>query len=112
MRAERCNTRWEVIVLHPVTVAECLVGPATIGLLDDAAAAARSSFALATVDADAPLRWAALRATTGFRLPDSIVLDTALVGGASTILTFDQRLGAEATSRAIAVPTVSTPSSE
>ena len=98
----------EVIVLHPVTLAECLVGPATIGLLDVAAAAARSSFAIAPVDADAPLRWAALRASTGLRLPDSIVLDTALVGGASTILTFDQRLGAEATSRAIAVPTLST----
>lgn len=102
----------DVIVLHPVTLAECLVGPAILGQLDDAAAAARSSFAIATVDADAPLRWAALRASTGLRLPDSIVLDTALVGGASTILTFDQWLGAEATRRAIAVPTVSTPSNE
>lgn len=102
----------EVIVLHPVTLAECLVGPAAVGLLDEAAGAVRSSFMIATVDADAPLRWAALRAATGLRLPDSIVLDTALVGGASTILTFDQRLGAEATSRAIAVPAVSPPPSD
>lgn len=89
----------EVIVLHPVTLAECLVGPATFGLLDHAAAAARSSFAIATIDADAPLRWAALRASTGLRLPDAIVLDTALVSGASTIMTFDQRLGDESGDR-------------
>ena len=98
----------EVVVLHPVTLAECLVGPATFGRIGDAAAVMRSSFTIAAVDADAPLRWAALRASTGLRLPDSIVLDTALVGGANTILTFDQRLGAEATSRSIAVPTVLT----
>ena len=50
-----------VVVLHPVTLAECLIGPASRGLLDHAAGAFRSSFEIASVDADAPLRWAAGR---------------------------------------------------
>ena len=95
----------EVVVLHPVTLAECLVGPASSGLLDEAAGAFRSAFTIATVDADAPLRWSALRAATGLRLPDSIVLDTAVVGGANAILTFDRQLAVEATGRSIACPT-------
>lgn len=94
-----------VVVLHPVTLAECLIGPASRGLLDHAAGAFRSSFEIASVDADAPLRWAALRAASGLRLPDSIVLDTALVGGAEAILTFDRQLASEALGRAIACPT-------
>jgi predicted nucleic acid-binding protein len=99
----------QVIVLHPVTLAECLVGPAMVGLSDDASTTARASFVIAAFDVDAPSRWAALRASTGLPLPDSIVLDTALVGGADAILTFDQRLAAAATSRSIDVPTASTP---
>jgi len=95
----------EVVVLHPITLAECLVGPASSGLLDEAAGSLRSAFTIATVDADAPLRWTSLRAATGLRLPDSIVLDTAVVGGASAILTFDRQLAAEATGRSIACPT-------
>lgn len=94
----------DAVVLHPVTLAECFVGPASSGLLDEVADALRSAFTIATVDADAPLRWAALRAATGLRLPDSIVLDTAVVGGASAILTFDRQLAAEATGRSIACP--------
>ena len=92
-------------MLHPVTLAECLVGPASSGLLDEAASAFRSAFTIATVDSDAPLRWAALRSATGLRLPDSIVLDTAVVGGANAILTFDRQLATEATRRSIACPT-------
>jgi predicted nucleic acid-binding protein len=80
-----------------------------VGLSDDASTTARASFVIAAFDVDAPLRWAALRASTGLPLPDSIVLDTALVGGADAILTFDQRLAAAATSRSIDVPTASTP---
>ena len=94
----------EIVVLHPVTLAECLVGPASSGLLDEAAASFRSAFTIAAMDADAPLRWAALRAATGLRLPDSIVLDTAVVGGANAILTFDRQLAVEATGRSIACP--------
>ena len=94
----------EIIILHPVTFAECLVGPAKLGRLDDAANATRAALEIVEVDADAPLRWAMLRAATSLRLPDVIVLDTALVHGATSILTFDQALAAEATARSIASP--------
>jgi predicted nucleic acid-binding protein len=91
-------------MLHPVTLAECLVGPASSGLLEEAVGAFRSAFTIATVDANAPLRWAALRAATGLRLPDAIVLDTAVVGGATAILTFDRQLAVAAADRSIACP--------
>ncbi len=94
----------EIIVLHPVTFAECLVGPARLGLLDAAATAARAAFEIVGLDDEAPLRWARLRATTTMRLPDVIVLDTAIVHAAHAILTFDQRLATEAQARSIASP--------
>jgi hypothetical protein len=47
---------------------------------------------------------AAHRAATGLRLPDSIVLDTAVVGGARAILTVDRQLATEAAGRSIACP--------
>ena len=94
----------EAIVLHPVTFAECLVGPAKLDRLDIAATAIRAAFEIVEVDADAPLRWAGLRAATSLRLPDVIVLDTALVHGATAILTFDRELAAAATTRSIASP--------
>lgn len=94
----------EVIVLHPLTLAECLVGPAQLDQLDQldsAARALRAAFQVVDVDADAPLRWARLRAETRLRLPDVIVLDTALVHGAAAILTFDTELAAAAAARSI-----------
>jgi predicted nucleic acid-binding protein len=94
----------EIIVLHPVTLAECLVGPARLGRLDAAASGARAAFEIVDVDDDAPLRWARLRAATTLRLPDVIVLDTAIFHAATAILTFDQQLAAEATGRSIASP--------
>ena len=94
----------EIIVLHPVTLAECLVGPARLSRLDTATSDARAAFEIVEIDVDAPLRWAGLRATTGLRLPDAIVLDTAIVHGASMILTFDQQLAAEARVRSIESP--------
>ena len=94
----------EIIVLHPVTLAECLLGPARLSRLDTAASDARAAFEIVEIDVDAPLRWAGLRATTGLRLPDAIVLDTAIVHGASMILTFDQQLAAEARVRSIESP--------
>ena len=94
----------DVIILHPLTFAECLVGPARLGQLDTAADAIRAAFEIVDIDVDAPLRWANLRAGTSLRLPDAIVLDTAIVHAASMILTFDQRLASEAKTRAIASP--------
>jgi len=94
----------DTIVLHPLTFAECLVGAARLGQLDAAAAAIRAAFEIVDIDIDAPLRWANLRAGTRLRLPDAIVLDTALINAATMILTFDQQLAAEANDRAIATP--------
>ncbi|MDZ7732558.1 MAG: hypothetical protein U5R31_05065 [Acidimicrobiia bacterium] len=56
------DTAVEEILLHPLTLAECLVAPARLGVLDQAAAALRAAFEVTDVDDDAPLRWAGLRA--------------------------------------------------
>lgn len=93
----------EDAVLHPVTLAECLVAPARLGRLEEAFAGLRASFDLADVDPDAPVRWARLRAETGLRLPDAIVLDTALRLHARAVATFDERLAARAAGRGIEV---------
>lgn len=94
----------EVALLHPVTMAECLVSAATLGALAEAAAALRAAYVIAEVDVDAPLRWAQLRAQAGLRLPDAIVLDTAQVNGAGAIATFDDQLARAARTRGVAVP--------
>lgn len=94
----------DVIVVHPVTLAECLVGAARLGQLDAGAAALRAAFEVADIDIDAPLRWANIRSATSLRLPDAIVLDTAIVHAARMILTFDRQLAAEARTREIDSP--------
>lgn len=94
----------DVVLLHPVTFAECLVAPARLGVLDAAATALRHAYDICDVDDDAPVRWARLRADSGLRLPDVIVLDTAIAHGATSIATFDDRLVAAAATRGIASP--------
>lgn len=93
----------EAAVLHPVTLAECLVAPARLGMLDEAADGLRAAFEVADIDRDAPVRWAQLRAETGLRLPDAIVLDTALRQHARALATFDERLAARAAEHGIEV---------
>jgi len=93
----------EDAVLHPVTLAECLVAPSRLGVLEEASAGLRASFDVVDVDPDAPLRWARLRAATGLRLPDAIVLDTALHRRARAVATFDERLAARAAGHGIEV---------
>ena len=93
----------EDALLHPVTLAECLVAPAQLGVLDDSAAVLRAAFEIPDIDHDAPVRWAALRADTGLRLPDAIVLDTALSHDARALATFDTRLATAAAARRIDV---------
>ncbi|MCY3635925.1 MAG: PIN domain-containing protein [bacterium] len=93
----------EDALLHPVTLAECLVAPAQLGVLNDAADGLRASFVVTDVDVDAPERWAALRAQTGLQLPDVIVLDTALTYNARAIATFDTRLATSASLRGLEV---------
>ena len=82
----------EQMVLPSLTFAECLVAPARMGVLDEAAEDLRAAFDIYDADQDAPLRWAALRASTRLRLPDVIVLDAALTREARGIATFDDRL--------------------
>lgn len=86
----------EDVWLHPVTLAECLVAPARLGVLPDAVLRLRAAFEVPDVERDAPVRWAALRAETGLRLPDAVVLDTALSHGARAIVTFDAKLASAA----------------
>ena len=93
----------EDAVLHPVTLAECLVAPARLGVLEEASAGLRASFDVADVDPDAPMRWARLRAETGLRLPDAIVLETALNQRARAVATFDERLAARAADHGLEV---------
>ena len=84
----------EDALLHPVTLAECLVAPARTGTADEAHALLRAAFDIDIVEVDAPLRWARLRAETRLRLPDVIVLDTAMNRHARAIATFDEQLRA------------------
>lgn len=97
------TTADQEILLHPLTLAECLVAPAKLGDLDDAARKLRAAYEIIDVDIHAPERWARLRAHAGLRLPDAIVLDAALAHGATAILTFDDNLAAAATKRNIAI---------
>ncbi|MDE0115296.1 MAG: PIN domain-containing protein [bacterium] len=89
--------------LHTVTLAECLVAPARLGVLEAASEALRSSFVIANVDDGGPERWAVLRSESGLRLPDAIVLDTALSHGARAVATFDARLAAVSFQRGLEV---------
>jgi len=93
----------EEAALHPVTLAECLIAPARLGVLEEASAGLRASFDVTDVDQDAPMRWAQLRAATGLRLPDAIVLDTALHQGARALATFDDSLAARAADHGLEV---------
>lgn len=99
----------ERVLLHPVTFAECLVAPAKLGMVEDAAVALRAAFEVTEVDRDAPLRWASLRADTGLRLPDVIILDTALHHGARAIATFDEKLAARSLDRKLKIFGAPTP---
>jgi len=91
----------ERVVLPSLTFAECLVGPATFGVIDAAARDLRAAFEIVEADVDAPLRWAALRVDTRLRLPDVVVLDTAVRHGARAVATFDDRLATAAAERSM-----------
>lgn len=85
-----------VVMLAAVTFAECLVHPAHLGRLTEVAEMMRAAFRVEVPDDAAPERWAARRAASGLRLPDAIVLETALHVEAGAIATFDDRLAAAA----------------
>ena len=82
----------EDVAIHPLTLAECLVGPARVHREDEA---------LETIDrlgieqlpfgAQQPLALAKLRASTPLRLPDCCVLAAAIDAGAR-LATFDDKV--------------------
>lgn len=85
----------EVVLVAAVTLAECLVAPAQLGQVEDADLTLRAAFEVEAVDDTAPRRWASRRAACSLRLPDAIVLETALHHGARAVVTFDARLAKE-----------------
>jgi predicted nucleic acid-binding protein len=86
----------EPLLAHALTMAEVLVGGVRIGkgaeMLADLQAA---GILVASRDDDEPLRVAELRATTGLKLPDCCVLDTARTNNAK-LATFDRAMATAA----------------
>ncbi|MCL2787010.1 MAG: PIN domain-containing protein [Micrococcales bacterium] len=82
----------EDLIIHPITLAECLVGPARQGN-GEAFRGAISQIGVVTwrPDDEQPYRLAQLRASTGLRLPDCCVIDTAIQLRAS-LASFGARL--------------------
>jgi predicted nucleic acid-binding protein len=97
----------EVLAIHPITLAEVLVGPTRTGqqkvvlealdLLDVEI--------LGFGDHTAPVQLAELRATTRLKLPDCCVLHAAMEAGA-TIATFDLDLARAARERGLLSPVI------
>jgi predicted nucleic acid-binding protein len=81
----------ERLVAHRVTLAETLVQPARAAR-EQAAAAALDALGVARLDEpDDPVGLARLRAESGLRMPDSLVLHAAIRESAK-LATFDARL--------------------
>ena len=89
------------LLAHPMTVAESAVGAAEHGRLEQVRRAF-DGLGLATAESDdeQPWRLAALRAETRLALPDSCVLDLAMVSGGD-LATFDTRLAVAARRRGV-----------
>jgi predicted nucleic acid-binding protein len=90
-------------LIHPITLAEVLVGAARNGR-GAQRLAELTSIGISTADGDPtePLFLAELRATTGLPLPDCCVLSIAL-RAETAIATFDARLGRVATEAGLRV---------
>ena len=90
------STAGQALAASVMTVAEILVGPTNAGTAEKAMAVLRQlGVANLGIDGDAVFRLAALRSTTGLRLPDCCVLLAAESEGAA-VATFDKRLASAA----------------
>ena len=90
--------------LHPLTLAECAVGPTKTGQSATFRHAVRRlGLDVWQPDPEHPYRVAALRATTALKLPDCCVLDAARAQAAS-LATFDHALAK--TAAALGVPVI------
>lgn len=95
------NSVPRTFLVHPVTLAEVLVGGVRIGKGTEMRADVLALGVQVTGrDDDEPLRLAQLRVATGLRLPDRCVLDAALTT-ASSLATFDRALAAAARGRGV-----------
>ena len=82
----------EDLALHPLTLAECLVGPARLHREDEALQTiTRLGIGQLPLGPQQPLALAKLRASTSLKLPDCCVLSAAIETGAR-LATFDDRL--------------------
>ena len=91
------------VVLHSLTLAEVLVGPARDGQLERACEAFEAAGVRCSPETDpAPRALAAVRAGAAVKMPDACVLATAEHVGAP-LATFDARLAREAVARGTSV---------
>ncbi len=96
-RAVLADVGGEPLAIHPLTLAEYLVGPAKLGLAEAAEDAVRAAILVLPFDEASPGRLATLRSVSGLRLLDVVVLDAAMATG--RIATFDAALAAAARGR-------------
>jgi predicted nucleic acid-binding protein len=90
-------------VVHPVTLAEVLMGGARLGRVNQLHGELRSmGVRPSTPEPDEPLFLAELRNTTGLKLPDCCVLATALAL-AAPVVTFDAQLARAARDQGLVV---------
>jgi predicted nucleic acid-binding protein len=93
----------EDFVVHPVTLAEVLVGGARLGRANRLHGELRSmGLRPSTPESDEPLILAELRNTTGLKLPDCCVLATALAFSAP-VVTLDAQLARVARDQGLVV---------
>jgi predicted nucleic acid-binding protein len=93
----------EGMTLHPLTMAEVLVGPARVGREVEARRVLEAAgFGLARDGGPSPEVLARVRATAALKMPDACVLATA-EHLAVRLATFDQRLTREARNRGVVV---------
>ena len=100
-------TEWagEDLILHPLTLAEVLVGGVRLDRGPEMVSDMEQLGIRVAAPADGePLRVATLRATTGLKMPDCCVLDTAITNQAD-LATFDEALAAAARSAGLQVLT-------
>ena len=96
--------------LHPVTMAEVLIGPARQSKQEETLDHLRAlGFSVDTPDSRDPVRAAMLRAETGLKLPDCYVLGAALSLG-RPLATFDRRLADSAQRRQVELVDFAQPS--
>lgn len=79
-------------LVHSLTLAEILVGPARRGIVEEVARDLKDiGVQIADLGADESIELAVLRAVWGLKMPDTCVLATA-TGSGVALATFDRRL--------------------